>query len=125
LIAANWQMKKESKDADKLWEMPVVPTKATRTETADTREETVKVEEPIVETEEMLDIVIDEPTKDWEPELYARVEPAKEMGRYEAELAVEKQKKTKSFLSKAEEIIKNPSSIEAEVEKLQNEKGRM
>jgi hypothetical protein len=125
LIAANWQMKKESNHADKLWEMPVVPSKATRTETADTREETVKVEEPIVETEEMLDIVIDEPTKDWEPELYARVEPAKEMGRYEAELAVEKQKKTKSFLSKAEEIIKNPSSIEAEVEKLQNEKGRM
>jgi hypothetical protein len=131
LIAANWQMKKESNHADKLWEMPVVPTKATRTETTNTSEETVKVvepvkdPEPIVETEELLDIVVEEPTKDWEPELYARVEPVKEMGRYEAELAAENQKKTKSFLSKAEEIIKNPTSIEADIEKLQNEKGRV
>lgn len=160
LIAANWQMKKENNDANKLWEMPDLPSKAKATETTNASEETVKIPDDIQERlsagehvsikeipslqevirksiedgklsvqgelgDELPEIVLDEPSKDWEPELYARVEPAKEMGRYEAELAAQQQKKTKSFLSKAEEIIKNPASIEAEVEKLQNEKGRM
>lgn len=58
--------------------------------------------------------VSSEPKKDWEPELYARVEtPKKELGRYETELLEqEKKRKVQSFLDKT-------GTIEQDVEKLQ------
>ena len=54
-----------------------------------------------------------ETKKDWEPELYKRVEPKeKELGRYESELLEqEKKRKLDAFLAKAGEI-------EQEVDKL-------
>lgn len=152
LIAANWQMKKENEDEDKLWKLPIVPTEKERAETSSTSEETVAKEihleddtelsfgepRPISEFPELQSIIKQgledgsltvngEDKKDWEPELYARVqkEPIKEMGRYEAELAAQQAKlKRESFLSKVNGII-DTASIESEVEKIQNEKGRM
>ncbi len=152
LIAANWQMKKENEDEDKLWKLPIVPTEKERAETSSTSEETVAKEihleddtelsfgepRPISEFPELQAIIKQgledgsltvngEDKKDWEPELYARVqkEPVKEMGRYEAELAAQQAKlKRESFLSKVNGII-DTASIESEVEKIQNEKGRM
>ena len=138
LIAANWQMKKEAEP-----EIKEVPIKETPVE-ADTNvgfiaqeveqvvpEAIMQFDEPrpISEFPDLQAIIkkgledgtlipvgeAEEPKKDWEPELYARVQeqPKKEMGRYEAELAEQSaKKKTQSFLDKV-------GSIENDVENLQ------
>ena len=71
-------------------------------------------EEP---TEELLDIQVDEPTKDWEPPLYQRAE--KEVGRYMQEVGA-KPAKTESFLKKVQSVYAEP--IEVEVDDLQKPK---
>lgn len=107
LIAANWQMRKENgviPVETKIAEItPVSPT-VTFNEIPDWEEPEMEfVQETVEETE---------PKKDWEPELYHRVEP-KKVGRYEAELIEqEKKRKVNAFLSKV-------NSIEADVERLQ------
>jgi hypothetical protein len=132
LIAANWQMKKESEPQAK--ETPV----ETDTNIGFIAQEVAEVvpeavmqfdePRPISDFPDLQDIIKKglsdgsltitgetEPKKDWEPELYARVqqEPVKEMGRYETELAAQQaKKKTQSFLDKV-------GSIEGEVEGLQ------
>jgi hypothetical protein len=70
-------------------------------------------EEP---TEELLDIQVDEPTKDWEPPLYERT---KEVGRYMQEVGA-KPAKTESFLKKVQSVYAEP--IEVEVDDLQKPK---
>lgn len=137
LIAANWQMKNESKEnpaqADPIVEVkPFTFMADLPSQVNPAPEEPLEFSEPrpISEFPELQEFVKNglddgsltimggtepEPSKDWEPELYARVnqEPVKEMGRYEAELAAQAAKtKTKSFLDKV-------GSIEADVEKLQ------
>ena len=80
-------------------------------------EESPKVIEPEDDLlfEDKIEVVVEEPKKDWEPELYQRVgvrSTEKEIGRYEAELLEqEKQRKVQSFLNKV-------GTIEAEVEQL-------
>ena len=70
---------------------------------------------------EIPEIEVDEPTKDWEPEIYAR----KKIGRFDAEMG-NKPSKTQSFLHKVEEVFQSPgvttNTIEAEVESLQEPK---
>ncbi|CAB5221173.1 hypothetical protein UFOVP240_97 [uncultured Caudovirales phage] len=79
----------------------------------------VTVEEvPEESTEELLDIQIDEPSKDWEPPLYQRVEE-KQMGRWEQEVGA-KPAKTESFLKKVQSVYAEP--IEIEVDDLQKPK---
>jgi hypothetical protein len=68
-------------------------------------------------TEELLDIQVDEPTKDWEPPLYQRAE--KEVGRYMQEVGA-KPAKTESFLKKVQSVYAEP--IEVEVDDLQKPK---
>jgi len=134
LIAANWQMKKEAQP-----EVKETPVEADTNvgfiaqEVGEVAPEAVmQFDEPrpISEFPELQAILKkgladgtlvpmgqEEPKKDWEPELYARVQeqPKKEMGRYEAELAAQQaKKKTQSFLDKV-------GTIEGDVEKLQDE----
>lgn len=135
LIAANWQMKKEAQP-----EVKETPVEADTNvgfiaqEVGEVAPEAVmQFDEPrpISEFPELQAIIkkgledgtlipigeVEEPKKDWEPELYARVQeqPKKEMGRYEAELAAQQaKKKTQSFLDKV-------GTIEGDVEKLQDE----
>jgi hypothetical protein len=75
-------------------------------------EEATDTEIPEIEVEE---------AKDWEPELYQRLQD-KQMGRYEAET----RPKTQSFLSKVKEVVRSPdvrvNTIEADVEDLQSRK---
>lgn len=135
LIAANWQMKNDSKEkpvqADPIVEAkPFAFMADLPSQVNPAPEEPLEFSEPkpiseFPELQAMVKQGLDdgsltimgntEPAKDWEPELYARVnqEPVKEMGRYEAELAAQSAKtKTKSFLDKV-------GSIEDDVEKLQ------
>lgn len=118
LIAANWQMRQEKG--------VVEPTPLPEVHDV--------IPEPIVEEDDYLNIELEEephvsdsivsvevpPKKDWEPELYKRVEePVKEMGRYEAELhAREHKPKADSFLEKVK-------TIEQEVQELQGNETRM
>jgi len=62
-----------------------------------------------------LKLEIDEPTKDWEPELYTN---QKELGRYLEETQGIQPSKTKSFLKKIQSLYKEP--IEKQVDDLQS-----
>jgi hypothetical protein len=76
------------------------------------------VEEP--SDEEIPEIEVDEPTKDWEPELYQR----KQLGRFDAEVG-NKPSKTQSFLNKVQDVFSpgvTVKTIETEVEELQESK---
>lgn len=82
--------------------------------------EKVEEPEPVVEeqsTEELLDIQVDEPTKDWEPSLYER--QGKTLGRWEQEVGA-KPNKTDSFLKKVQSVYAEP--IEVQVDELQKPK---
>jgi hypothetical protein len=72
--------------------------------------------------EELPEIKVDEPTKDWEPELYAKAEK-KTLGRYMQEIGA-KPPLTQSFLNKVQTVFNEPSvgvkTIEREVEELQD-----
>ena len=135
LIAANWQMKQEKGDDSSFFKQ--FETKQMRIDDfvpqpkefiPDPYVADVTMPEPLVYPEIKFpeepkvvqsedDLLFEgevktEPKKDWEPELYKRVEPKKELGRYESELLEqEKKRKLDSFLAKAGEI-------EQEVEKL-------
>jgi len=112
LIAANWQMRKDKGKpiVVDFVTQDISTSKSTEIETLPQVEKNDIEDEPTLEFSE--ETVEDEPKKDWEPELYQRVEP-KKMGRYESELLEqEKKKKVNAFLSKA-------NSIEADIERLQ------
>ena len=66
---------------------------------------------------ELPEIQVDEPTKDWEPELYNR----KQLGRHMEETG-QKPPKAQSFLNKVQSVFSSPSvksAIEKEVDELQ------
>ena len=85
-------------------------------------ETTVVPEEIKKEVNELLEselpeIQVDEPTKDWEPELYNR----KQLGRHMEETG-QKPPKAQSFLNKVQSVFSSPSvksAIEKEVDELQ------
>lgn len=128
LIAANWQKKQEEEAEEPLPayvadvtmpeplpisdfpELQEAIKKGLKDGTLEIKGEEPKVIEP--EDDLLFEGEVYEPKKDWEPELYARVEPKKELGRYESELMEqEKKRKLDAFLAKAGEI-------EQEVDKL-------
>ena len=85
------------------------------------QETTVVPEEIKKEVNELLEseipeIEVDEPTKDWEPELYNR----KQLGRHLEETG-QKPPKAQSFLNKVQSVFSSPSvkTIEKEVDELQ------
>jgi len=88
-------------------------------------ETTVVPEEIKKEVNELLEseipeIEVDEPTKDWEPELYNR----KQVGRYMEETGA-KPPKAQSFLNRVQSVFSSPSeksAIEKDVENLQEKK---
>jgi hypothetical protein len=79
--------------------------------------ENVVVQESKLESE-IPEIEVDEPSKEWESDLYTRLEQ-KQMGRYQAET----QPKTQSFLNKVKDLVRAPGvqsrTIELDVEDLQ------
>jgi methanogenic corrinoid protein MtbC1 len=84
-------------------------------------ETTVVPEEIKKEVNELLEselpeIEVDEPTKDWEPELYNR----KQLGRHMQETG-QKPPKAQSFLNRVQSVFSSPSvkTIEKEVDELQ------
>ena len=99
-------------------------------------ETTVVPEEIKKEVNELLEseipeIQVDEPTKDWEPELYKRVQKKIEFdsaGRRITPVTEEELNpptKTQSFLNKVQSVFSSPSvksAIEKDVEKLQEKK---
>ena len=133
LIAANWQIRKDR------YGIPVKKNyswdeffkkKETKPDVPDV------VPEPIIEEDDYLDIaleeeptvedevIVDPPKKDWEPELYERVEePVKKLGRYESELLAKEQgMKPKN---KANSFLERMRTIEQDVEELQKNETRM
>ena len=134
LVAANWQQKK---DSGKILP-PVQETKEIVIEDKVVVEETIKTDEKKDEYErvfkeaeetEIPEIHIDEPTKDWEPQLYDRVKKKIEYdsaGRRitpPLEEELQPQSKTKSFLSKVQESLSlGIKTIEKEVDDLQRGK---
>ena len=87
-------------------------------------ETTVVPEEIKQEVNELLEseipeIEVDEPTKDWEPELYNR----KQVGRHMEETG-QKPPKAQSFLNRVQSVFSSPSvkTIEKEVDELQEKK---
>jgi hypothetical protein len=140
LIAANWNLKHTSKrewneffekppvedfpekeirlnDEIKVDESstPVVDHMTEQLETTDVPEEIKKEVNELLESE-IPEIQVDEPTKDWEPELYNR----KQVGRHMEEIG-QKPPKAQSFLNKVQSVFSSPGvkTIEKEVDELQ------
>jgi hypothetical protein len=143
LIAANWNLKHTGRRKwNNFFEKPPVedfPEKTKEVEMQnnvsvvdDTKVELTK--EPVEELEttivpeeikkevnellesELPEIQVDEPTKDWEPQLYNR----KQLGRHMEETG-QKPPKAQSFLNRVQSVFSSPSvkTIEKEVDELQ------
>ena len=123
LIAANWQKKQEEKpkrisdfvsQPDEYTPDPYVADvgeKPTSEELLD-EPKVIEVEDDLLFEEEV------QVKKDWEPELYQRVQPVKkEMGRFEADL-LEQEKKRQEKKRKVQSFLGKVGEIEQEVEKL-------
>jgi len=101
------------------------PDKWDDSEIVEELETTVVPEEIKKEVNELLEseipeIEVDEPTKDWEPELYNR----KQVGRHMEETG-QKPPKAQSFLNRVQSVFSSPSTksaIEKDVEELQEKK---
>ena len=118
LVAANWQIKtsntKETEASPDSNNSINTLNIADSVNTSDTIEKEFKSN-----TEEMLNIEIEEPTKDWEPELFQRKEVKKD---YDHHASYPEKPKTQSFLNKVSEVFRSPDvkTIEKEVEDLQD-----
>ena len=99
-----------SKEQPETTDIPVVPE-----ETTIVPEEIKKEVNELLESE-IPEIQVDEPTKDWEPELYNR----KQVGRHMEETG-QKPPKAQSFLNRVQSVFSSPSvkTIEKEVDELQ------
>jgi hypothetical protein len=137
LIAANWNLKQQQgngwssffnkppvedfPEKEKVSEEPqikqIVIEENINLEDKPEIKETVVVQESKLESE-IPEIEVDEPSKEWESDLYTRLEQ-KQMGRYQAET----QPKTQSFLNKVKDLVRAPGvqsrTIELDVEDLQ------
>jgi hypothetical protein len=94
---------------------PVVDHMTEQLETTDIPEEIKKEVNELLESE-IPEIQVDEPTKDWEPELYNR----KQVGRHMEEIG-QKPPKAQSFLNKVQSVFSSPGvkTIEKEIDELQ------
>ena len=135
LVAANWQQKRDyGKVLTPVQEQTkeiVIEDKVDVEETVEPALEKDEYEQVFKEAEEteIPEIHIDEPTKDWEPELYNRVKKKIEYdsaGRRitpTLEEELHPQSKTKSFLNKVQESLSTGvKTIEKEVDELQKGK---
>ena len=133
LVAANWQQKKDYGKATPVQETKEIVieddiTVDEKVETTEKKDEYDKVFKEAEETE-IPEIHIDEPTKDWEPQLYDRVKKRIEYdsaGRRitpQLEEELHPPSKTKSFLDKVQESLSvGTKTIEKEVDDLQKGK---
>jgi hypothetical protein len=144
LVAANWNLKNLGRKEDEFWRLPELSKEVPNTSTSKTKETKeeikleIKDEQKIAddlshlsaeltqdENEELPEITVEEPNKDWEPELYKRVQPKKKVGRYLQETQASPSM-TESFLNKVQSVFSEESpgvkvkTIEQEVEELQN-----
>ena len=136
LVAANWQQKKDSgkvlppvqetKEKEIVIEDKVVVEETIKTD--EKKDEYEKVFKEAEETE-IPEIHIDEPTKDWEPQLYDRVKKKIEYDSAGRRITpplgeeLQPQSKTKSFLNKVQESLSlGIKTIEKEVDDLQKGK---
>lgn len=138
LVAANWQLKREREGQNE--HVPNLPTEtatSTRPSEDTTNQEVIGLNDSVdikdtadVSTEtvtsdiEIPEINIEEPTKDWEPELYERTKKIEydSAGRRITPVLQEEEPKTKtqSFLNKVRQSLTSGNkSIEKEVEDLQ------
>ena len=146
LVAANWNFRKENGIVEETkpsntWtkffnKEPSVdfPEKENITETPQIKEIVIQeninledkpeIKETVVSQEnktesEIPEIQLDEASKEWESDLYTRLEQ-KQLGRYEAET----QPRTQSFLNKVKDLVRSPGvktrTIEQDVDELQN-----
>jgi hypothetical protein len=146
LVAANWNFRKENNIVEETkpsntWtkffnKEPAVdfPEKENITETPQIKEIVIQeninledkpeIKETVVSQEnktesEIPEIQLDEASKEWESDLYTRLEQ-KQLGRYEAET----QPRTQSFLNKVKDLVRSPGvktrTIEQDVDELQN-----
>ena len=87
LVAANWQMKKDFPVVKPPKPKKQTPTPATTPPLVIPEEAKTIVKEFFKKEEPKVEVPKEEPKKDWEPEIYQRVEePKKELGRYLAEV---------------------------------------
>ena len=137
LVAANWNLRKnEGNDWTSFFNKPpaeTFPEKENVTETSQIKEIVIQeninledkpeIKETVVSQEnktesEIPEITIEEASKEWESDLYTRLEE-KQLGRYQAET----QPKTQSFLNKVKDLVRSPGvmsrTIEQEVDELQ------
>ena len=133
LVAANWQQKKDYGKVTPVQETKEIVieddiTVDEKVETTEKKDEYDKVFKEAEETE-IPEIHIDEPTKDWEPQLYDRVKKRIEYdsaGRRitpQLEEELHPPSKTKSFLDKVQESLSvGTKTIEKEVDDLQKGK---
>ena len=133
LVAANWQQKKDYGKVTPVQETKEIVieddiTVDEKVETTEKKDEYDKVFKEAEETE-IPEITIDEPSKDWEPELYNRVKKKIEYdsaGRRitpQLEEELHPPSKTKSFLDKVQESLSvGTKTIEKEVDDLQKGK---
>ena len=137
LVAANWNLRKEQGNGwDSFFSKPpaesfpekenvvmepeikeiVITDNINLDDTSDIKENT-KPQENKTESE-IPEIQIEEASKEWESDLYTRLEE-KQLGRYQAET----QPKTQSFLNKVKDLVRSPGvtsrTIEQEVDELQ------
>jgi hypothetical protein len=134
LVAANWQQKKDSGKILPKEEVKTIVIEDTVSveEKVETKQKHEDVYEQVfkeAEETEIPEIHIDEPTKDWEPQLYDRVKKKIEYdsaGRRitpQTEEELQPQSKTKSFLDKVQESLTiGVKTIEKEVDELQKGK---
>jgi hypothetical protein len=133
LVAANWQLKHESKEKEVISKQNGVSVfdSVSVNDEIKTKEKQDIYEKHFKEAEEteIPEIEIEENTKDWEPQLFDRKKKIEydSAGRRITPLLEEElqpQSKTKSFLSKVNESLSNigVKTIEKEVDDLQNPK---
>lgn len=123
LVAANWQLKYGEKK-DEFRKLPLVSKEAattTETKTAETKKEIVLQDVVDVDEDHLLtqreervlkessdieipEIKVDEHNKDWEPNLFDRIESNKQVGRYMAETG-KKPPKVQIFLNKVQSLF--------------------
>ncbi len=134
LVAANWQLRKDNTKLpwDSFFNKEPATDFPEKQEINLELKDDIKLEEsPSVQTsteEEIPEIKIEEPTKDWEPELYERVKKIEydSAGRRitpTLEEEVAPKTKTQSFLNKVQQTLSmGVKTIEKEVEDLQKQK---
>lgn len=134
LVAANWQLRKDKNEippiVEKNWDsfFKKEPSEDfSENKEIQVKDEVLVEEQLSIKTsteEEIPEIEVDDPIKDWEPQLYDRLKKVEydSAGRRITPVSEEELKppKTQSFLKKVQETLLGVKTIEKEVEELQD-----